>query len=140
MIVPESEVEIKKFKMFAEKADSEQKIIELCKKYLKHKGIDVDEAFDKMAVMQSVPAQVQKIYVGQGDLKHVHARMMIDEMVHPTLSKIEMGVLLRKELAQRITYELMKGEHIKFEEQYDPSFGSMYLHAALKVYDDRRTK
>ena len=76
--------------MFAEKADTEQKIIDLCKKYLKHKGIDTDAPL----VNHFKPQEPKIIHVGINDITSVYAA--VGMAVNP--SEMLMEIVDNKEL------------------------------------------
>lgn len=138
MIVDDVDVEIQKFKMFAEKADSEAKVIELCKKYLKHKGIDVDHAAaarDYLA-SQIVPPTIEKQYVGLRDLNKLEATVSID------WDRLEDGgpeirIQYQKRLIDQLVHELVKADAIKFHEYKNFSSYQQVMMAQLFVYRDK---
>ncbi len=74
MIVEDSEVAIKKFKMFADKAKTDRELVELCRKYLKHKGVILDQP-DPVTFM---PQEPKTVYVGTSDIVRVHGQFICD--------------------------------------------------------------
>lgn len=111
MIVDDKEIEIKKFKMFAENVNSEQKIIELCKKYLKHKGIDIDtNAFVP-------PPPPQQIFINKEDVEFISYKMKIDDNMffQNTMARMEMEAAIRKNIVESIMHELVMRNLIKFD-------------------------
>lgn len=115
MIIDESEVEIKKFKMFAEKADSEQKIVELCKKYLKHKGIDTDAIENRILLESLRPKEPQRIYVGKPDIHTVNSRFTVDGFDMSVTQSSDQMIYARKCILENITMEMFKSDLIEFE-------------------------
>lgn len=132
MIVDDAEVEIKKFKMFAEKADSEAKIMELCKKYLKHKGIDVDRGFAD----HFKPQEPQKIYVGMKDIISVNAQTRVDGWDMSTRQTSDEVMYARKYITDQITYQLVKNDMILFETYKDMPTYQTVVHGKLNVWKD----
>lgn len=111
MIVQDTDVEIKKFKMYAEKADSEQKIMELCKKYLKHKGIDTDAPL----VNYFKPQEPKKIYVGMMDIIKVEAQTKVDGIDRSPMQTSQEILYAKKNVIEQITHQLVRDEMIKFD-------------------------
>ena len=66
-MISDSEIEVRKFKMYADKVDTEAKVVDLCKKFLKYKGIDVDKITDEWAIKSLEPPKVEKHYIGPGN-------------------------------------------------------------------------
>lgn len=132
MIVGDAEVEMKKFKMFAEKADSEAKIMELCKKYLKHKGVDVDKGFAD----HFKPLEPQKIYVGMKDIISVHGQHTVDGWDMSALQSSEQMIHARKYVVDKILYEIVKNDMILFESYKDISTYQTIVRGKLNVWKD----
>jgi hypothetical protein len=132
MIVNDAEVEIKKFKMFAEKADSEAKIMELCKKYLKHKGVDVDRGFAD----HFKPQEPQKIYVGMKDIISVHGQHTVDGWDMSALQSSEQMIHARKYVIDKILYEIVKNDMILFETYKDMPAYQTIVRGKLNVWKD----
>ena len=139
MIIDESEVEIKKFKMFAENANTEKQVIDLCKKYLKHKGIDIDvnAAYAEMFK----PKEPEKIYVGLTDIIRVQGQVSLDEYSFrdPT-HEMDCMIHARKHIVENITHELVKSDMIEFVSFKDIARYQTVVRGNLNVYKDSRKK
>jgi hypothetical protein len=80
MIASEDDIQLRKFKMFAENIETTEKAVELCKKFLKHKGWDVDDIIKKSLVRDLEPPKIEKHYVGLKDLIQCQANIVLDDM------------------------------------------------------------
>ena len=142
MIVEDVDIEIKKFKMYAEKADSEKKIVDLCKKYLKHKGIDVDgtidEAMKSALAAATQPPKVEQRYVGIPDLIRCQAKVVIDDRHDHGANAFDYRMHLKKQLAELIMHEVIKSDAIVFEQAKDPANWQDVIYASLSIYRDPR--
>lgn len=137
MIVDDSEVEIKKFKMFAEKLETESQIIDLCKKYLKHKGVDVDNTAALSEIFR--PKEPEKIYVGMSDIVKVQGRFKLNEYdFRDTQHKLDSIAYASKYVVDEITHQLVKENMIEFETYKDPACYQTIICGNLNVY--RKTK
>lgn len=139
MIVEDVDIEIKKFKMYAERADSEAKIVELCKKYLKHKGIDADAPF----VNHFKPQEPQKIYIGINDIVSVKAQYKVDGF-DMTLSRSnqEMTEMMyaRKYVVDQITHQLILDDLILFDTyKHMPTYQTI-VQGKLNVWKEPNVK
>lgn len=134
MIVEEKEVEIKKFKMFAEKADSEKQIIDLCKKYLKHKGIDTDSPL----VNHFKPQEPRIIHVGMNDIVSVYGQVSVDGLDVPDYG--EKMLHSRKYVIDKIVYELVSNDMILFETYKDMPNYQTILRGKLNVWKEPYVK
>lgn len=111
MIVDESEVAVKKFKMFAEKTKSERDVIDLCKKYLRHKGIDVDTSLESHFASK----MPEKIYVGMNDMVHVHGQFTLDGYNMSQNQTSQEVAYAKKYVIDNIVHELIKSNLIDFQ-------------------------
>jgi hypothetical protein len=134
MIVEDVDIEIKKFKMFAEKADSESKIIDLCKKYLKHKGIDTDAPL----VNHFKPQEPQKIYVGMKDIVSVHGQYTVDGCDMSALQTGEKMIYARKYVVDQITHQLILDDLILFDTYKDMPTYQTIVQGKLNVWKEPR--
>ena len=134
MIVEDVDIEIKKFKMFAEKADSESKIIDLCKKYLKHKGIDTDAPL----VNHFKPQEPQKIYVGMKDIVSVHGQYTVDGCDMSALQTGEKMIYARKYVVDQITHQLILDDLILFDTYKDMPTYQTIDQGKLNVWKEPR--
>ena len=134
MIVEDVDIEIKKFKMYAERADSESKIIDLCKKYLKHKGVDTDASF----VNLFEPKEPQKIYVGMKDIVSVHGRITVDGCDMSALQTSEQMIHARKYVIDKILYEIVKNDMIEFNTYKDMPKYQTIVQGKLNVWKEPR--
>lgn len=132
MIVDDKEVEIKKFKMFAENVDSEQKIIELCKKYLKHKGIDIDTPL----VNHFKPQEPQKIYVGMNDIVSVCGQVTVDGWDMSPLQTSDEMIHARKYVIDKILYEIVQHDMILFDTYKDMPNYQTIVRGKLNVWKE----
>jgi hypothetical protein len=132
MIVEDSEVEIKKFKMYAEKADSEAKIIDLCKKYLKHKGIDTDAAL----VNHFKPREPERIYVGMTDIIKINAETIVDGVDRSARQSSEEFMYARKSVIDKIVYDIVRSDLIKFNSYEKMDTWQTIVHGRLNVWKD----
>ena len=136
MIVEDVDIEIRKFKMFAENADSEAKIMELCKKYLKHKGVDVDKGFSDYFK----PQEPQKIYVGMKDIISVNAQTRVDDW-DMSIRKTSNGIMYaRKYIVDEITHQLVQNDMILFETYKDMPASQTIIHGKLNVWKEPNVK
>lgn len=138
MIVNDTDIEIKKFKMFAEKADSEQKIVELCKKYLKHKGIDVDHT--AAFIEHLTPREPMKIYVGMTDIHTINSRFTIDGIDMSASQMSDQMMYARKHVLENITVELLKANLVEFNFYKRMDTYQTELNARLHVWRDPNVK
>ena len=134
MIVEDVDIEIKKFKMYAERADSESKIIDLCKKYLKHKGIDTDAPL----VNHFKPQGPQKIYVGMKDIVSVHGQHTVDGCDMSALQTGEKMIYARKYVIDKILYEIVKNDMIEFNTYKDMPTYQTIVQGKLNVWKEPR--
>lgn len=127
MIVPQKEVEIQKFKMFAERVNTEDQAINLCKKYLKHKGIDLNPTMIPIA-----PPVVQKIYMNKDDVEFMRHQVVLDRFHIEGLSpseKMQMQSQLHKEIADHLVYEMLKRDLVRLE-TYEDLCRAQTIHSA----------
>jgi len=144
MIVDDSEVAVKKFKMFAEKVDSEAKVVELCKKYLKHKGIDIDALNNTVSKVlleqQTAPAKVETVYVNPNDLHILKYGSTIDngqlDRLDPAM-KQQMIADTKRRMVDNMIYELVQKDLVKFESYQDYACDQMRIYGYLKVWKGR---
>ena len=134
MIVDETEVEIKKFKMFAEKANSEKQIIDLCKKYLKHKGIDTDAPL----VNHFKPQEPKIIHVGINDITSVYGQISVDGFDVSDYG--EKMTHSRKYVIDKILYEIVKNDMILFETYKDMPNYQTIIRGKLNVWKEPNVK
>ena len=132
MIVEDGEVEIKKFKMYAEKADSEAKIIDLCKKYLKHKGIDTDSA----PVNHFKPREPERIYVGMTDIIKINAETVVDGVDRSARQTSDQMMYARKSVIDKIVYDIIRNDLIKFNMYEKMDTWQTIVHGRLNVWKD----
>jgi hypothetical protein len=132
MIVEDSEVEIKKFKMYAEKADSEAKIVDLCKKYLKHKGINTDSDF----VNLFRPKEPERIYVGMTDIIKINAETVVDGVDRSARQSGEEFMYARKSVIDKIVYDVIRNDVIKFNTYEKMDTYQTIIHGRLNVWKD----
>jgi hypothetical protein len=136
MIVEDSEVEIKKFKMYAEKADSEAKIVDLCKKYLKHKGIDVDAGFADYFK----PKEPERIYVGMTDIIKINAETVVDGVDRgvdrSARQTSDQMMFARKSVIDKIVYDVIRNDMIKFNTYEKMDTWQTIVHGRLNVWKD----
>jgi hypothetical protein len=132
MIVEDSEVEIKKFKMYAEKADSEAKIVDLCKKYLKHKGIDTDATL----VNHFKPREPERIYVGMTDIIKINAETVVDGVDRSARQTSEDMMYARKSVIDKIVYDIIRNDLIKFNMYEKMDTWQTIVHGRLNVWKD----
>jgi len=132
MIVEDSEVEIKKFKMYAEKADSEAKIVDLCKKYLKHKGIDTDAPL----VNHFKPREPERIYVGMTDIIKINAETIVDGVDRSARQTSEDMMYARKSVIDKIVYDIIRNDLIKFNMYGKMDTWQTIVHGRLNVWKD----
>lgn len=111
MIVAENEIAIKKFKMFAEKADSEKDLVNLCRKYLKHKGIDIDTPL----LNHFEPKEPQRIYVGMKDIMQVRGQFIVDGFDNSTRQISDELIYAKRYVIDNITHDLVKNDMIEIE-------------------------
>ena len=132
MIVEDSEVEIKKFKMYAEKADSEAKIVDLCKKYLKHKGIDTDAPL----VNHFKPREPERIYVGMTDIIKINAETVFDGFDRSFRQTSEDMMYARKNIVDQIVYDIIRNDLVKFNTYEKMDTRQTIVHGRLNVWKD----
>ena len=132
MIVEDVDIEIKKFKMFAEKADSESKIIDLCKKYLKHKGIDTDAPL----VNHFKPQEPLKIYIGIKDIISVHGQHIVDGWDMSALQTSEQMIHAKKYVIDKILYEIVQNDMILFDTYKDMARYQTIVKGKLNVWKE----
>ena len=125
---------IKKFKMFAEKADTEQKIIDLCKKYLKHKGIDTDAPL----VNHFKPQEPKIIHVGINDITSVYGQISVDGFDVSDYG--EKMAHSRKYVIDKILYEIVKNDMILFETYKDMPNYQTIIRGKLNVWKEPNVK
>jgi len=111
MIVDENEVAVKKFKMFAEKAKNERDVINLCRKYLKHKGIDIDSSLES----HFAPKMPEKIYVGAKDILRVQGQFILDGYDMSKNTTSQDVAYAQKYVIDNIVHELVKGNMIDIQ-------------------------
>lgn len=141
MIVEDREVEIKKFKMFADKVNTEAQIVDLCKKYLKHKGIDVDNAAAMNAALASqiAPPRIETRYVGAGDLIEAHGQYAIDDYsIRSIADDVEAQVQAKKYIMQNIMQEVVRTDTVKFDQYKDYNRAQLIVRGSLLVYKGYR--
>lgn len=138
-LASDDEIELRKFKMFAENVATTDKAIELCKKFLKHKGWDIDDIIKKSLVRDLEPVKVEKHYVGLKDLIRCQAYVAIDDMNYlQNLSPVEIESRARQMVVDKITYEIVKNDAFRFEKIYDPVVAQHKLYGNLYIYKDNR--
>lgn len=137
MIVDDSEIAVKKFKMFADKVNNEAQIVDLCKKYLKHKGIDVDNTATMNAALASqiAPPRIEKVFVGASDLIETYGRYEIDDlMIRSIQDSVEAQTQAKMHIAKLIMSEVVKSDAIKFDQYKDYNYGKLVVQGKLVVY------
>ena len=136
MIVSDNDLETKKFIMYAEKADTEKKRIELCKKYLASKGLDVNAAIEKSILEKSfaVP-KVEPIIVNRNDIEFLEqgVGIDIDQYSDPT-RKMAVLIEAKKALVQDITHTIIQKNLIKFDEWKDPMVWQTKIRARVGIW------
>lgn len=113
MIVDDNALETKKFQMYAEKADTEAKRIELCKKYLDSKGIKTDAY---------LPAPIpEMIVINKQDVEFLSYRLEIDDNMYyqNATNNMEMERHIRKNIADNLSYEMLVRQMITFDTYKD---------------------
>jgi hypothetical protein len=133
-MISDSELEIRKFKMFADKADSEAKVIELCKKYLAHKGVDVDKIADQWAIKSLEPAKVETKYIGPG-IK-MYRLVKIDRMELQQGYPPEILAEARAKAAQQLLRDLLEEGYVKFHSQENYNEDRTEIIAQIHVTKD----
>ena len=116
MIVDDNALETKKFQMYAEKADTEAKRIELCKKYLQSKGIKLDND-----IKAYVPPTPQMIVINKQDVEFISYRLEIDDNLYyqNATNNMEMERHIRKNIADNLSYEMLVRQMITFDTYKD---------------------
>ena len=112
-LISDSELEIRKFKMFADKVDTEAKVIDLCKKYLKHKGIDVDQMTTDWANKKLELPKIEKHYVGPGNT--IHRVIKIDRRDLLQGYPPEVIADAKIKVAQQMLRDLIEEGYLKFD-------------------------
>jgi len=136
MIVEDNVLETKKFQMYAEKADTEIKRIELCKKYLKAKGIDTDAPL----VNHFKPQEPKKIYVGMNDIIPLNAEMRVDGWDMSARQTSDEMIHARKYVIDKILYEIVREDMIRFETYKDMPTYQTIIRGKLNVWKEPNVK
>lgn len=132
MIVEDRDLAIKKFKMYAEKVDNETQIIDLCKKYLKHKSIDVDSGFAE----HFKPKIPERIYVGMTDIIPVRGEIKIDDMALQQSTQEMMYA--KKYVIDQITHQIVRDDMITFQSFKKIDTYQTIIQGKLNVYKEPR--
>lgn len=126
-MIDEKHIETVKFQTYAEKADTEEKRIELCRKYLQHKGMIVIENKPK-------PETIATFQDTKG-IRRVCARQSVDmykvEKIGP-----EFYHHMRQNCVKLISEELVKADLIKFDHNKSFSDDMFVTTATLFVWKD----
>ncbi len=137
-MIDESEVKIRKFKMFADKATTETQLVDLCKKYLKHKGIDAEVSKNVSLEELLKPPKIETHYVGIPDLTSVHGMYTIDRMnILSATEEKQVQTYARKCVTENIMHELVRNDVIKFEILKDHSCDHITVRGKLLVYKEK---
>lgn len=112
-LISDSELEIRKFKMFADKVDTEAKVIDLCKKYLKHKGIDVDQMTTDWANKKLEQPKIEKHYIGPGN--NIYKTIKIDRRDLLQGYPPEIIADAKIKVAQHLLRDLIDEGYLKFD-------------------------
>jgi hypothetical protein len=136
MIDVDGMLETKKFQMYAEKADTEEKRIELCKKYLKHKGMDPD----KPGPMGPIGEYIATTH-DTGLIRRLSNRIVVDAIDVEQL-RGQMGPLMEVELKRKcadgIMETVMREGYIRFSTSRDMSRDQYIVNAELFVWRDNK--
>lgn len=136
MIVDENEVAVKKFKMFAEKAKNERDVIDLCRKYLKHKGIDVDTPLESYFA----PKLPEKIYVGMKDIVRVQGQFILDGYDMSKNQTSQEVAYAQKYVVDNIIHELVKSNLIDFQSYRKMDTYQTVVRGTLHAWKDPNAK
>jgi hypothetical protein len=136
MIVEDNEVEIRKFKMCVENADSDKKIVDLCKKYLKHKGIVTDAA----PLNHFKPREPERIYVGMTDIIKINAETIVDGVDRSARQSGEEFMYARKSVIDKIVYDIIRNDLIKFSTYEKMDTWQTIVHGRLNVWKEPNVK
>ena len=136
MIVEDSEIEIRKFKMGVENADSDKKIVDLCKKYLKYKGIDTDAGFAD----HFKPREPERIYVGMTDIIKINAQTIVDGVDRSSRQSSEEFMYARKSVIDKIVYDIIRNDLIKFSTYENMDTWQTFVHGRLNVWKEPNVK
>lgn len=125
-------LETKKFQRYAENADTVDKRIELCRKYLQSKGALSTPPVD------IPPPKIEYRHYGNNTMDVVYNFQMdrYHYMKSPTDYKIEM----MKTVAEGLKYELLKANLIKWNEYYDAVKDYQWMQGKLIVVKQEETK
>lgn len=118
-------LETQKFKKYAETADTEERRIELCKKYLKSKGIDVDLLAQQTKAHEYVESFRNPL------LKRLTVTKTVDLDIMPDHNRIKAGVY--REISQYMADELLKQDLIRFNDYTDQVLYRWNVRAELDV-------
>lgn len=131
MINADAMIETQKFKKFAETADTQERRIELCVKYLKSKGIEISSNWNI-----NPPREV---YIGPGNVNKIESIHKMDLMVLDTLKDPMAAVILQEAktcIAQNIVDMLVKGDYIKYETFRDMDAYQTIIRGKMLVYKE----
>jgi hypothetical protein len=95
-------LETKKFQMYAEKADTVEKRIDLCEKYLRAKK-------KQMGQVEHLTFQDTK------GIHRLYARSIISDELAYSGSKSEIESVVQRQLVDEIIREMIKNEYISFD-------------------------
>lgn len=139
-MIDQNDVETRKFQMYAEKALTEARRIELCQKYLQSKGIKTVETSEAEALLARIaPPQIEKHYVGLPDLRRMESRYVIDDQnIHPTSSTNTAYIHARETIVKSITHELVRNDMITFDQFYDYYRAQTIIVGSLMVYKEKK--
>lgn len=118
-------LETQKFKKYAETADTEERRIELCKKYLKSKGIDVDLLERQTKAHEYVASFRNPL------LKRLTATRTVDLDLMQDHSRIKAGVY--RDISQYMADELLNQGLIRFNDYTDQVLYRWNVRAELDV-------
>lgn len=126
-MIDEKQIETVKFKTYAEKADTEEKRIELCRKYLQHKGMIV-------IVNTAKPDFTPKLQDTKG-IHRVCARQAVDMYVIEQVGP-EFYNQMRQNCVRLLSEELLKAKLIHFDDRKDFGDDKFVTTATLLVWKD----
>lgn len=139
MEVYDQELETKKFKMYAETADTPERRIELCKKYLKAKGIDVDAILAHK--VSDTWSQMKDQYATDFGNPKYHPNI-VSVVANETVDldsvryKIEPDLIqmLHKQTFSELTHQIAKADLVSFDTWEDVIRRQYTVRASINVW------